>query len=78
MSAGGRGDAAVRVRLLLADEGSFHHETIRVPASLLDRHERLVDLLAEEPELLKQVYVDLDRLCSARVLDADEDEGSGD
>ncbi len=63
----------VRIRLLLADEGSFHHETVRVPASLLDRHERLVDLLVEEPEVLRRVHVDLGRLCTARVLDADED-----
>lgn len=68
-------ETTVRIRLLLADEGSFHHETIRIPASLLDRHERLVDLLVEEPQVLKRVHVDLDRLCSARVLDADEDDG---
>lgn len=59
----------VTIRLLFADKGAFHHEEITISASLLDRHERLVDLLREEPEVLKRVHLDLDRLCSAQVVD---------
>lgn len=59
----------VTVRLLFADEGSFHHEEIQVPAEALDRYERLVDLLQEEPEVLRRTFVDLDRLCSAHVME---------
>lgn len=69
-------DDALRISLLFADEGSFHHETIRVPAALLQPYERLIDCLREEPEILKRIYVDVDRLCSARVVDEDEDGGS--
>lgn len=59
----------VTVRLLFADEGSFHHEEIQVPAEAVDRYERLVDLLQEEPEVLRRTFVDLDRLCSAHVME---------
>jgi hypothetical protein len=61
----------VTVRLLFADEGAFHHEEISLPADLLDQHERLIDLLREEPEVLKRIHLDLDRLCSAQVVDGD-------
>ncbi|TVP49116.1 MAG: hypothetical protein EA350_02475 [Gemmatimonadales bacterium] len=60
---------SVTVRLLFADEGAFHHEEIAIPAALLDQHERLIDLLREEPEVLKRIHLDLDRLCSAQVVD---------
>lgn len=60
----------VTIRLLFADEGNWHHEEIRVPAEALDRHERVIDLLQEDPEVLRDTWVDLDRLCAAhRVSD---------
>ncbi len=55
------------VRLLFADEGSFHHEVVSVPADALERHERLIDCLLEDPDVLRTVHVDVDRLCSAAV-----------
>ncbi|TVP78292.1 MAG: hypothetical protein EA352_02290 [Gemmatimonadales bacterium] len=58
----------VRLRLLFADEGNWHHEEIQVPAEALERHERIIDLLQEDPDVLRLTYVDLDRLCSAHVL----------
>lgn len=58
----------VEVRLLFVDEGSYHHEDVRVPASLLDEYERLIDLLQEEPSVLKQLHVDMSRLCFARIV----------
>lgn len=57
------------VRLLFADEGAYHHEEIRVPAEALERYDRLVDLLQEDPEVLRRTYVDLDRLCAAHVVE---------
>jgi hypothetical protein len=58
----------VEVRLLFVDEGSYHHEDVRVAAGLLDEYERLIDLLQEEPSVLKQIHVDLSRLCFARIV----------
>jgi hypothetical protein len=59
----------VKVRLLFVDEGSYHHEVISVPADAVDRYERLVDLIQEEPSVLKTTYVDLGRLCSAHLVE---------
>lgn len=67
-------EPAVTIRLLFADEGAFRHEEIRVPAAALDRYERLIDLLREEESVLRRAYVDLDRLCSAQVVEEDPDE----
>lgn len=60
------------VRLLFVDEGSYHHERVRIPTEVLDRYDRLIDCLREDPAVLNRVYVDVDRLCSATVVD---DEG---
>ena len=56
------------VRLLFVDGGSYHHEDIEIPAAALERHERLIDCLREEPDVLKNVYVDVSRLCSAELV----------
>lgn len=64
-------DDTVKVRLLFVDEGSYHHEEIRIPAGVLERYERLIDCLREEPAVLERVYVDVGRLCSANVVDAE-------
>lgn len=61
----------VTLRLLFVEDGSFHHEQIQVPAAAVDRYERLIDLLQEEPAVLRRTYVDLERLCAAHVLDDD-------
>lgn len=58
----------VTVRLLFVDEGSYHQEEVSLPGGVLDRWDRLIDCLREEPDVLKQVYVDIDRLCSAHVV----------
>jgi hypothetical protein len=57
----------VRVRLLFADQGTFHTETVEVPREMLERHDRLVDLLREEETVTRQLYVDMRRLVSAHV-----------
>lgn len=58
-------DPRVPVRLVFADRGSFHELVVELPASLLDRHERLIDALREEPEITEEVYVDPRRLVAA-------------
>lgn len=59
------------VRLLFVDEGQYHHEEVQIPAASLQAHERLIDCVREDPELQKQLYVDVSRLCSARLLGED-------
>lgn len=59
----------VQVRLVFADQGTFHAETVQVPLDLLGRHDRLVDLLREEESVTRQLYVDMSRLVSASVVD---------
>lgn len=60
---------SVRIRLVFADKGTFHAETITLPAELLDSVDRLIDLLREDPTVTRQLHVDLNRLVSAYVLE---------
>jgi hypothetical protein len=62
----------VPVRLVFADQGTFHAETVQVPAELLGRYDRLVDLLREEEAVTRQLFVDMGRLVSAHVAGAAE------
>jgi hypothetical protein len=62
----------VRVRLVFADQGTFHAETVQVPVDMLESYDRLVDLLREEEAVTRQLYVDMGRLVSAYV-ESDED-----
>ena len=57
----------VKVRLLFADEGTFHHEEIEIPAKSADAYERLIDCVREDPAVLKKTYVDVDRLVAAHL-----------
>lgn len=61
----------VRVRLLFADDGGWHHEEVDLPADAVDGYERLIDCLREDPEVLKRIYVDIDRLGAAWVVEAE-------
>jgi hypothetical protein len=63
------GDKRVKVRLLFADDGEFHDEHVHLPAASLEKHERLVDALMEDPKILRQLHVDFERLVSAQVVD---------
>jgi hypothetical protein len=58
----------VTIQLLFVDTGEYRAEEVRTTSDVLERYDRLIDFLQEEPEFLKEHYVDLDRLCSARVL----------
>jgi hypothetical protein len=59
----------VPVRLVFADQGTFHAETVQVPLEIVGRYERLVDLLREEESVTRQLYVDMRRLVSAAVVE---------
>jgi len=61
-----------RVRLVFADEGSFHTEIISVPRDRLEDYDRLIDLLREDPSVTRSTYVDLKRLVSAAVVTQDD------
>lgn len=58
----------IRVRLVLADGGAFHDEEVEIPAASADGYERLIDCLREDPEVLKRLHVDVDRLSAAYVV----------
>ena len=59
----------VRIRLLFADQGAFHQETLELPEAVVEGYERLIDGLREDPGILKKVYLDLGRLTAAWVED---------
>lgn len=61
-------EETVRIRVLFADDGAFHHEELTVPASSLREYDRLIDGLREDPDLLKRLYLDVGRLCAAWVV----------
>lgn len=58
----------VKIRLLFVEEGGYHTELVSLPAQGLDTYERLVDFLQEDEAVLKECYVDVDRLCNAQVV----------
>ena len=58
----------VKVRLVLADGGRFHDEEIDVPQASLDAYDRLIDCLREDPDVLKRLHVDVDRLSAAHIV----------
>ena len=62
-------DDEVRVRLLFADAGTFHHEDLSVPSSVVQKYDRLIDGLMEDPAFLKGVHLDPGRLSGAWVLE---------
>lgn len=57
-----------QVRLLFVADGSYHHEDVSIPVGVLENYERIIDCLREDPGVLRELYVDLDRLCLARVI----------
>ncbi|HSM35364.1 MAG TPA: hypothetical protein VK837_03120 [Longimicrobiales bacterium] len=62
---------AVTVRLVFADRGSFHELDVALPAALLTRRERIIDVIREESDVLARLYVDGRRLVAAYVPDAE-------
>lgn len=61
-------DRRIKVRVLFADSGSFHHEEIEVPATAVDGYDRLIDGLQEDSAFLKEAFLDVERLCGAWII----------
>ena len=59
------------VRLLLVDEGTFHHEEVRIPAEVMAGYDRLIDCLMEDPAVLKRLHVDVSRICTAALANGE-------
>ena len=55
----------LKLRLLCVDDGDYHDEEVEVPAGGVDQYERLLDFLREDPDVLKHLHLDMDRLCAA-------------
>jgi hypothetical protein len=60
-------EGTVQVKLVFADRGSFHEIFVQIPASVLERYERLIDALREDPEVTHNVHIDPKRLIAAYV-----------
>lgn len=64
-------EGTYRIQLVFADDGTFHEVTVSVPATRLQEYDRLVDLLREDPTITRQLYIDMRRLVSASVVEAE-------
>lgn len=60
-------EGTVQVKLVFADRGSFHELFVQIPAAVIERYERLIDALREDPEVTHNVYIDPKRLIAAYV-----------
>lgn len=63
-------DEGVKVRLVFVDRGAYHVADVTLPTSSLDAYDRLIDCVREDPAVLKQLHVDVERLCAAYVVEA--------
>ena len=57
------------MRLVFVENGSYHHEEVTVGTDALEAHERLIDALREDPVILKEIFVDVSRLCAAYLVE---------
>ena len=57
------------MRLVFVDDGAYHGETVTLPAADLQRYDRLIDCLREDPAVLGRMYVDVERLCAAYIVE---------
>lgn len=64
----------IRVRVLYADRGGYHAETIAVPGEGMEEHDRLIDFIREDPAVAAECYIDAARLCSAQIVEDEEGE----
>lgn len=62
-------DGSIQVRLLFVDDGSYHHETVAIPAASIDAYDRLIDCVREDEAVLKKLHVDVERLVSAYLVE---------
>ena len=59
----------VRVRLLFVDEGGYHGDEVSIPAAVVEKYDRLIDVFMEDDEVQKAMFVDVERLCSAVIVE---------
>lgn len=59
----------VRVRLLFVDEGGYHHDEVTIPAKAVEAYDRLIDVFMEDEAVQKSLFVDVERLCSAVIVE---------
>lgn len=60
-------DERIPVRLVFADRGAFHELVVPLPAEVLERYERIIDALQEDPAITAEMYVDRRRLVAAYI-----------
>ena len=58
------------VRLVFVDRGAYHVADVTIPAASLAAYDRLIDCVREDPTVLKQLHVDVERLCAAYVVES--------
>ncbi len=63
-------DEGVNVRLVFVDRGAYHVVDVALPSASVDAYDRLIDCVREDPVVLKQLHVDVERLCAAYVVKA--------
>lgn len=61
---------AATVRLVFVDRGAYHVADVTIPAGSLEAYDRLIDCVREDPVVLKQLHVDVQRLCAAYLVEA--------
>ena len=61
------------MRLVFVESGSYHREEVTVETDALDAHERLIDALREDPAILKEIFVDVNRLCAAYLVEEESE-----
>ncbi|HWV58815.1 MAG TPA: hypothetical protein VNZ57_15270 [Longimicrobiales bacterium] len=70
-------DSLLPVRIVVADNGSFRDLTLRLPPAAIERHERLIDAIREDPEINASIFIDSRRLVAAWILsEAELESGS--
>lgn len=60
-------DGRLAVRIVFADRGSFHEIVVHLPAAVIQRYDRLIDALRDDPEITSGIYVNGRRLVAAYV-----------
>ncbi len=59
----------LHVRILYAQDGGFHEQTISVPATGRPEHENLMDFLANDQAVQRECFIHFGRVCSALVVE---------
>jgi len=70
-------EALLPIRIVVADNGSFRDLTLRLPPAAVERHERLIDAIREDPEITASIFVDSRRLVAAWILSDSDVDGNG-